>query len=118
LKPRGDSVAILTHFGRSSGKPYRVRVWWVEIDGVLWLGSLDANRSWVRNVRAHGRAEIDRGRGVERVLCEPATDAAEIARFRGAVKSKYPVLSRLLAVFFERDSCAFRTRPADSGGRP
>ena len=118
MKPRGESVAILTHFGRSSGKPYRVKVWWVEIDGALWLGSLDATRSWVRNVRANGRAEIDRGRGLEHILCEPVTVPAEIARFRMAVKSKYPVLSRLLALFFERDSCAFRTRPAGSRGRP
>ena len=78
MKPRGQSVAILTHFGRSSGKPYRVKVWWVEIDGALWLGSLDATRSWVRNVRAKGHAEIDRGRGLEHILCEPVTAPAEI----------------------------------------
>ena len=111
MKPHGDSVAVLTHFGRTSGKPYRVKIWWVEIDGSLWIGSLDARRGWVLNLRATGRAEIDRGRGVERILCDPVADAAEIARFRAAVKSKYPIMSRLLALFFERDSCAFRTRP-------
>lgn len=115
MKPQGDSVAILTHFGRASGKAYRVKIWWVEIDGELWIGSLDATRGWVRNVRATGRAEMDRGRGTERVTCEPVTGSAEIARFRAAVKRKYPITSRLLALFFERESCAFRARVADSG---
>jgi deazaflavin-dependent oxidoreductase (nitroreductase family) len=112
VNPKGDSVAILTHFGRASGKPYHVKIWWVEVDGALWIGSLDASRAWVRNVRSGGRAEIDRGRGVEHILCEPVTAPAEIAKFRAAVKHKYPILSRLLALFFERESIAFRTRPA------
>ena len=115
MKPRGSSIAILTHFGRTSGKSYHVKIWWVEIDGVLWIGSLDASRAWVRNLLASGRAEIDRGRGTERILCEPVTDPASVARFRAAVKRKYPILSRLLALFFERESVAFRTRPAGSG---
>jgi len=117
MKPRGDSIAILTHFGRTSGKPYRVKIWWVEIDGALWIGSLDANRGWVRNVRASGRAEIDRGRGVECIRCETVTDPNEIAKFRAAVKSKHPITSRLLALLFERNSVAFRTRPAAPGVR-
>ncbi len=115
MKPQGDSVAILTHFGRTSGKAYRVKIWWVELDGELWIGSLDSTRGWVRNVRATGHAEIDRGRGAERVTCEPMTNPAEIVRFRAAVKRKYPITSRLLALFFERESCAFRARAADSG---
>jgi deazaflavin-dependent oxidoreductase (nitroreductase family) len=115
MKPQGNSVAVLTHFGRASGKAYRVKIWWVEIDGELWIGSLDTTRGWVRNIRATGRAEIDRGRGAERVTCEPVTNPAEIVRFRAAVKRKYPITSRLLALFFERESCAFRARAADSG---
>jgi len=114
MKPREGSVAVLTHFGRTSGRAYRVKIWWVEIDGDLWVGSLDANRGWVRNVRATCRAEIDRGRGPERVVCEPVTSAAEIARFRAAVRRKYPILSRLLVLFFEKESCAFRMRPAET----
>lgn len=118
MKPRGDAVAVLTHFGRTSGKPYRVKIWWVEVDGELWIGSLDANRAWVRNLRTNGRAEIDRGHGVERLHCEPVTELGEIARFRTAVKQKYPIMSRLLALLFERDRIVFRTTPASSETRP
>jgi deazaflavin-dependent oxidoreductase (nitroreductase family) len=114
MKPRGDSVAVLTHFGRRSGKPYKLRVWWVEVDDELWIGSMDDVRSWVRNVRANGRAEIDRGRGPEPVRCEWLADPADVARFREAVTRKYPVMSRLLRALFRRRQCAFRTRPADS----
>jgi deazaflavin-dependent oxidoreductase (nitroreductase family) len=117
VRPRGDSVAILTHFGRKSGKTYRVKIWWVEVEGELWIGSLDATRGWVRNVGATGRAELERGRGTERVVCEPVKHPGEIAKFRAAVKRKYPIMARLLALFFERESVAFRTRPADPGTR-
>jgi deazaflavin-dependent oxidoreductase (nitroreductase family) len=98
--------------GRKTGKPYRVKIWWVEIDGSLWIGSLDETRGWVRNVSASGRAEIDRGRGTEPVLCDPVADPVEVAKYRTAVKTKYPVLSRLLGLFFQRKGCVFRTRPA------
>jgi len=117
MKPRGGSVAVLTHFGRTSGRSYRVKVWWVEIDGDLWVGSLDDTRGWVRNVLATHRAEIDRGQGPQPVVCEPAAGPADLARFRAAVKKKYPLQSRLLALFFEKDSCAFRMRPAETQSR-
>jgi deazaflavin-dependent oxidoreductase (nitroreductase family) len=117
MRPRASSVAILTHFGRKTGKPYRVKIWWVEIDGVLWIGSLDAGRAWVRNVRAGGSAEIDRGAGAEPVLLEPVTAEAELARFRAAMKRKYPIMSRLLAWFFTREPIAFRMQPAPATSR-
>lgn len=112
MNPSRGSVAVLTHFGRTSGRAYRVKVWWVELDGDLWVGSLDKTRGWVRNVLATRRAEIDRGMGAEPVVCEPAAGTADIARFRAAVKRKYPIRSRMLALFFEKESCAFRLRAA------
>jgi len=112
MKPRGDSVAVLTHFGRTSGKAYRVQIWWVELDGQVWIGSMNTNRSWVRNVCASGRALLDRGRGDEPIRCERVEDRAALDRFRRAVKAKYPILGRLLPIFFERETCAFRALAA------
>jgi deazaflavin-dependent oxidoreductase (nitroreductase family) len=111
MKPRGDSIAILTHYGRKSGKAYRVQIWWVELDGQVWIGSLNTDRAWVRNVRATGRALLDRGRGEEPIRCERIDDPADLARFGAAVRSKYPILGRLLPLLFLRERCAFRTRP-------
>ena len=110
MKPRGNSIAILTHFGRRSGKPYRVPIWWVELDGLVWIGSLDTTRGWVRNVSATGRALLDRGSGPQAVRCDPVESASEVARFARAIKDKYPLLGRLLPLLFERKRCAFKTR--------
>ncbi len=111
MKPRGDSVAILTHFGRKSGKPFQVQIWWVEIDGGVWLGSLDPSRGWVRNLKASGRAVLDRGRGDEPIRCEWVADKSELERFRQEIRRKYPILSRVLALFLPREGCAFRAHP-------
>jgi deazaflavin-dependent oxidoreductase (nitroreductase family) len=111
MKPCGDSVAILTHFGRKSGKPFQVQIWWVELDGGIVIGSMDRRRGWVRNLEATGRAVLDRGRGEEPVRCEWISDTAELERFRLAIRRKYPIMSRLLALFFQREGCAFRARP-------
>jgi len=114
VKPRGDSIAILTHFGRKSGKAYRVPIWWVELDGLVWIGSLDTRRGWVRNLRTTGGALLDRGRGDEPVRCEAVESASDVMRFAQAVRTKYPILGRLLPFLFERERCAFRTRPDPS----
>jgi deazaflavin-dependent oxidoreductase (nitroreductase family) len=118
VKPHGNSIAILTHFGRRSGKPYHVQIWWVELDGQVWIGSLDTTRAWVRNIRATGRALLDRGRGSEAIRCDPVESASEIARFARAIRDKYPILGRLLPLLFERERCAFRTRPDDTASVP
>ena len=107
-EPRGSTV-MLTHRGRKSGKPYRVKIWFVVIDGEAWIGSLDTERSWVKNLRASATAELDFGSGPERVRCEWVASADDIARFREAIKTKYPVLGRILSSLVRGTRCAFRT---------
>ena len=114
MKPRGSSIAILTHYGRKTGEAFRVPIWWVELDGQVWIGSLNSTRSWVRNVKATGRALLDRGRGDEPIRCEWVSDPASLERFGGAIKSKYWILGRLLPLLYESSRCAFRTSPAKS----
>jgi deazaflavin-dependent oxidoreductase (nitroreductase family) len=113
VKPRGSAEAVLTHFGRKTAKPYRLKVWWVEMDGAVWIGSMDRERGWVRNVKATGRAELDRGSGPVAIACEWVDDPADVRRFAAAITKKYPIMSRLLRALFEREPCAFRTRPRD-----
>ncbi len=111
MKPRGDSVAILTHFGRKTGKAFRVPIWWVELDGEVWIGSLDDTRGWVRNLKASGRALLDRGRGEQPIRCEWVTSETDRARFSAAIRRKYWILGRLLPLLFKRRQCAFRVSP-------
>jgi len=92
------STLLLTHFGRRSGKRFQVKIWYAIIDGQVWIGTLDTNRNWVRNLAATGRGEIDAGQGAIPCTCERVCDEAAIARYRDAIRAKYPIVSRLLAL--------------------
>jgi deazaflavin-dependent oxidoreductase (nitroreductase family) len=103
------STAKLTHYGRKTGKPYSVTIWFVVIDGKVWIGSLKRERSWVKNVRAVERAELDFGLGPVLVTCRWAPSAAEIERFDQAVRRKYFIMSHIIGLFVKADPCAFET---------
>lgn len=108
-----QSTLKLTHFGRKSGKAFDVTIWFAEIDGGLWIGSLDESRNWVRNLRSTGRARVDFGSGPIEVAAESVGDATDQQRYREAVAAKYPVLSRIIGLFVRgKTRAVFRLRPA------
>jgi deazaflavin-dependent oxidoreductase (nitroreductase family) len=107
--PATGSTVMLTHYGRTTGKPYRVKIWFAVVDGKVWIGSLSHDRSWVRNLRASGRAELDFGSGARPANCRWAGGAAEVERFGQAIRSKYYILGPLLALFVRGERCAFET---------
>ena len=39
--------------GRATGKPHRVRVWFAQEDGVLWLRTDERTPDWLKNLEAH-----------------------------------------------------------------
>jgi hypothetical protein len=41
----------LTHYGRRSGKPYEVTIWFVADRDKVYIGIANVNRQWVRNVQ-------------------------------------------------------------------
>ena len=47
----GRQTLTLTHYGRKSGKPYEVTIWFVLEGDKVYLGTANANRQWVRNVQ-------------------------------------------------------------------
>ena len=52
LRKAGDRQTLrLTHYGRKSGRPYEVTIWYLVDDDGLYLISANAARSWVRNVK-------------------------------------------------------------------
>jgi deazaflavin-dependent oxidoreductase (nitroreductase family) len=103
---------VLTHFGRKSGKRFQLRVWYVEIDGHVWVGTQDATRNWARNLRATGRAEIDFGTLPITCTATEGTDPTALKRFRAAIRSKHPVMSRLIdAMSRGKRPCCFRLEP-------
>ena len=108
MEPKGSTV-MLTHRGRKTGKVYKVRIWFVVIDGEIWIGSLDTARGWVRNVRASGRAELDFGSGPVPLRCTWIDRPAETERFQAAIRAKYWILSPVLSRLVRGTRCAFKT---------
>jgi len=110
--PTAQSTLKLTHFGRKSGKAFQVTIWFAELDGTLWIGSLDVDRNWVRNLRSTGRGRVDFGSGAQDVAAEFVDNEADKLRYRDAVASKYPILSRLIGLFVRgKTRAVFRLRP-------
>lgn len=54
----GRSTLRLTHYGRKTGKPYEVTIWFVAADEKLYLGTMNATRQWVRNVAKTPRVHL------------------------------------------------------------
>jgi deazaflavin-dependent oxidoreductase (nitroreductase family) len=79
----------LTHYGRKTGKPYQVTIWFI-VDGErVWLATANKNRQWVTNVQKTPRVILtigdERFEGEARFL----TDPAERSRVLAMVRRKY-----------------------------
>jgi deazaflavin-dependent oxidoreductase (nitroreductase family) len=49
---------VLTHFGRKTGKPYNVTIWFI-VDGErVFIATANKNRQWVRNVQKTPRVKL------------------------------------------------------------
>ncbi len=103
------STVDLTHYGRRSGRPYRVKVWFSVLDERVWIGSLDARRAWVKNVEANGRAALDFGDGPRDCHLSVVEDAGAIERFERTMRRRHPVLGPLLSLFVRGPRRVFAT---------
>ena len=101
----------LTHFGRKSGKPFRLEIWFLEIEGEIWIGSRDDTRNWTRNLRANGRAELDFGQGPNAYKASPEAGAADARRFDAGILAAHPWRGRLIRWMSRgKNPCYFRLR--------
>ena len=69
VRVRDRSTLTLTHYGRRSGKPYQVTIWFMVDGAAVYLGTMNRDRQWTRNVVARPDVEL----------------AADGERFRGRV---------------------------------
>jgi deazaflavin-dependent oxidoreductase (nitroreductase family) len=97
LRKVGDRQTLsLTHYGRKSGRPYEVTIWYlVDKDG-LYLISANAARSWVRNVRARPAISLRVGNEVFNGNVREITDRQERDKVSGLVERKYWYLAPML----------------------
>ena len=72
------STCRITTRGRRTGKPHSRIIWFVVEDTVLYLGTLNPRRDWVRNAQKNPDVELDLGalrvRGRLSTITDPALD--------------------------------------------
>ena len=107
----GKQTTILTHYGRKTGKPHEVTIWFVLDGNKLYIGTANVKRQWVWNVQKTPKVKLsiagESFDGNARFL----TDRAEHERAMTAIRRKYwifrPIieLGRLLsAIGLMRDN--------------
>jgi len=79
----------LTHYGRKTGRPFEVIVWYMVDDGRLYLLSANAERSWVRNVKVRPAISFRIGDEVFSGEVRLITDANEREKVNGLLERKY-----------------------------
>jgi deazaflavin-dependent oxidoreductase (nitroreductase family) len=79
----------LTHYGRKTGKPHEVTIWFVLDDDRLYIGSANVNRQWVRNVQKTPNIKLSMGGETFDGNARFLTDRAEHERAMAAIRRKY-----------------------------
>src|SRR6516225_9391186 len=94
----GKSTLILTHYGRKSGKPYEVKIWFVVDGDKVFLGTANVERQWVRNVQKNRRIKLAVGGEKFEAEARFLDDSAERDRALAAVGRKYWMYSPVFAL--------------------
>lgn len=85
----GRQTLRLTHYGRKTGKPYQVTIWFMVESEKVWLATANKNRQWVKNVQKTPRVILtvgnERFEGEARFL----SDLGERDRVLAMVRRKY-----------------------------
>lgn len=90
LKQFADkSTLVLTHYGRKSGKPYEVRIWFVVSGDKVFIGTANVQRQWVRNVQQNPRIKLSVGGEKFEAEARFLAGPAERDRALAAVGRKY-----------------------------
>lgn len=88
----------LTHYGRKTGKPHEVTIWFVLHGDKIYVGTAKVDRQWVRNVQKtpHVKLSIggERFEGSARFL----SDREESKRAQSFIARKYWMFSPILGM--------------------
>ena len=80
---------VLTHYGRKSGTPYDVIIWFVVEGDRMFLGTANKSRNWVKNVMAKPNVVIKAGGENFIATVREISDQAERDRVLNLVQTKY-----------------------------
>ena len=88
----------LAHYGRKSGKPYEVTIWFV-VDGErVYLGTANVNRQWVRNVQKTPQIRLSIDSETFEGRARFLADGAEHDRAMAAIRRKYWMYTPIMAL--------------------
>ncbi|MFT3924201.1 MAG: nitroreductase family deazaflavin-dependent oxidoreductase [Myxococcales bacterium] len=82
---------LLTHFGRKTGKPYRVRIWFTVDGDQVNLQTMNMKRQWIKNVQARPKVSLQIGGETFEGEVRQVTEQGEMAQVVKLMKRKYPI---------------------------
>lgn len=89
----------LTHYGRKTGNPYEVTIWFMAAGDTIYLATGNVNRQWVKNVEQTSRVRLSIGGetfdGEARFLSDPA----ERERVLSLAMRKYWMFLPMIAIW-------------------
>jgi deazaflavin-dependent oxidoreductase (nitroreductase family) len=85
----GKQTTRLTHYGRKTGKPHEVTIWFVLDGDRLYIGTANVNRQWVQNVQKTPQVELSIADANVEGTARFLTDRAEHERAMAAIRRKY-----------------------------
>ena len=86
----------LTHYGRKSGRPYEVTIWYMVDGDQLFLASANADRNWVRNVKVRPAVSLKIGDQVFNGNVRALTGQQERDKVNRLVERKYWYVAPML----------------------
>jgi deazaflavin-dependent oxidoreductase (nitroreductase family) len=91
-------TVTLTHYGRKSGKPYKVTIRFVVEGERVYIGSANVNRQWVRNVQKTPHIKLAVGGETFAAEARFVTDRTEHEHAMAAIRRKYWMFSPIIAL--------------------
>jgi len=85
----GKQTTRVTHYGRKTGKPHEVTIWFVLDRDKLFIGTANVNRQWVRNVQKTPKIRLSIAGETFDGNARSLTDRAEHERAMAAIRRKY-----------------------------
>ena len=83
------STLRLTHYGRRSGMPYGVTIWFMVEGEVVYLATANRKRQWPRNVAVRPEVKIQIGSATFTGRVEVIADRATIEHVTDLLAAKY-----------------------------
>ncbi|MGO9838013.1 MAG: nitroreductase/quinone reductase family protein [Polyangiaceae bacterium] len=103
------STTVLTHYGRKTGKAFKVTIWFTVDEDHVNLQTMNMDRQWTRNVLANGKVSLKIGDQVLEGEASQVTDSAQMKRIADLMKKKYWIARPYLWIKKQPDG-AFQVR--------